>query len=303
MKKIILILIIFPVYLLSQIKIALLDNSSVNQIEFSAAYSFFKNQSNIHIEKISFDDAKEINVLKNFPLVWIHRVDSTKLHKYEYDESFISSLKKYLSDGGKLFLSIDALKYLNVLEVESEEPISKYVYAIDEGYGRKFGLHSFINHPVFNGLYGGAYIFNPIEDIKIRQVGFFENQKKLKGKIIAVDWSYITLKENSKLLLEYDFGKGKILACGAYLYFDMINQNKNHFEKFLTNCFEYLTQNKVDTQKYFWNDFSSAELIQRNFEKVKFNNSKKWKTDGEIKLTRVSATDNYWNVEIGRAHV
>lgn len=297
MKKIIFIIIFIPFILYSQIKIAIIDNSFSNKDEFDATLNFFNNNQNIQLKKISFEKFINKNFLDKFSLVWIHRVDSSDFNDLEKNEKFISTLKKYISNGGKLFLSMDGMKYLNLLNLENEVVSSKYVDAIDDGYGRKLGLHSFLTHPIFNELNGGAYIFNPLEDMKIRQLGFFEPNKKLNGKVVAVDWSYITLKENSKLVLEYDYGKGKVLACGAYLIFSIKNQNEKHLKKFIENCFEYLYKTDKVNKKYFWNNFSAEIKKEKNiYNKIKLNKSKEWIIKNENILSRDIATSNYWNV-------
>lgn len=295
MKYSLLIFLFFTSTLFSQLKIALLDNSKSNKDEFNSAFNFIKNNKNFSAVKISFEELLSNKLKKdNIPILWIHRVDSTEFNQNEIEEKFLASLKKFVADGGNLFLTIDALKYLNYLGVEKNIPQINYVDAIDDGYGRKLGLHSFLYHPVFHDLFGGAYIFNPIEDMKTYQVGFF-NDESLQGKIIAVDWSYITLKEKSKLLLEYNLGKGKILACGAYLFFNINNNNSLQFEKFVNNCFYYLDKRFEHEKKFYWNDFT-PDKTQLKFNKISFKNSKNWDTENKIKLINSKGTDNFWNV-------
>jgi hypothetical protein len=60
--------------------------------------------------------------------------------------------------------------------------------------------------------------------MKTRQIGFFGASTPQNGKIVAVDWSYITLKEDSKLVVEYQIGKGKVLVVGAYAYYSIPNK-------------------------------------------------------------------------------
>lgn len=297
MKNLFLTLVFIPCLLFSQIKVTILDNSFTNKSEFDAALSFVKKNKNLNISKITLSDFTNQKNFKNISLLWIHRLDSSDFNYLEKDEKFIASLKKYLSNGGKLFLSMDAVKYLNFLNLETDTIKSKYVDAYDEGYGRKLGLHSFINHPIFDGLNGGAYIFNPIFDVKTRQVGFFEQQQKLNGKVVAVDWSYITMNENSKLVLEYDYEKGKILTCGAYVIFNLKNQNEKHFQKFIENCFIYLVKNNCKKEKYFWNVLNPIKqnIIQCN-SKIRLNNSNQWEIKNKNTLIRDTATLNYWNV-------
>ncbi|MFA5805825.1 MAG: amylo-alpha-1,6-glucosidase, partial [Melioribacteraceae bacterium] len=195
---------------------------------------------------------------------------------------------------------LDAMKYLNLLGFESERPTIKNVDAADDGYGRRLGLHAYRSHPIFDGLNGGAYIFNPTKDQRTRQIGFFENSIPKNGKVIAVDWAYITLKENAKLIIEHEIGKGKILSIGAYTYYGLENNNRAHLELFTNNCLKYLAGSlKYEPTKTFYWNYSPATVyeLKRKSDPVKFDSSRKWeRNSNSIKLEKEKGTDNYWNV-------
>ena len=57
--------------------------------------------------------------------------------------------------------------------------------------------------------------------------------------VVAIDWDYIFFRENSKLVLEYNAGPGKVIAIGEYLYFSRPNRNHLQFERFATNIVDY----------------------------------------------------------------
>ncbi|HOI29342.1 MAG TPA: amylo-alpha-1,6-glucosidase [Melioribacteraceae bacterium] len=296
-------LLLFTPVLFSQTKIALLDlNNSINSDkELKSAFEFLESRNEFKTSLISsgmISGSKKY--LNDFQIVWIHRTDSTLFNKKEKDPVLISKLRDYVLDGGKLFLTVDALNYLNLMGFESVVPSSKYVDAVDGGYGRKLGLHSFRNHPVFTGLNGGAYLFNPTEDMKIRQVGFFGDSIPLNGKVVAVDWSYITLKEDSRLVVEYEEGKGKILAAGAYTYFAIPNNSSRHLEMFVQNCLYYLSGKYQEQKKYYWNyqPNSVKEFSAGGREEFKFvlNPASLFKKSDGLLLTNRFATENFWNV-------
>ena len=240
----------------AQIKVGFTDfnNAFENNPEVKAAYEFLKNDKAFKTELINTNQIINSKFsIHNYKIIWIHRPDSTELTKEEIDPRFILSLKNYIKNGGNLFLTLDAMKYLNALGLESVVPTVKYVEAIDDGYGRKLGLHSFSHHPIFSGLNGGAYIFNPTQDMKTRQIGFFGESIPQNGKVVAIDWAYINMKEDSRLVVEYKFGKGKILAVGAYAYFAIKNNSRDHLELFTKNCMNYLAGKYDKEIKYYWN--------------------------------------------------
>lgn len=293
------------IILTAQIKIGFLNiNDAIEKnTEVKAAYDFLKTQKDFSVKPINLNEIINSTFSisnSQFSIIWIHRPDSTELTKEETDPKLIQALQSYVKNGGKLFLTLDAMKYLSAFGFESEQPTIKYANAIDEGDGRRLGLHSYRSHPIFEGLNGGAYIFNPTKDLRTRQIGFFENSIPQHGKVVAVDWAYITLKEDSKLIVEHDVDKGKVLSVGAYTYYGLENNNRAHLELFTRNCLNYLAGklNYSSKKKLFWN-YSPGKVYELNSNRspIDIGTSKKWKADSKsLKLSTEKGSDNFWNV-------
>jgi glycogen debranching enzyme len=283
--------------------------SEKNDREVSAAIKLLKKNVQFDVKVLSFSKLKKnLNLLNDVDVVWYHRPDSSNFTSLEKNETIINSIRRFTTNGGGLLLSLDAFRYLNILKLETEIPKINYVNAVDKGYGRKLGIHSLRSHPIFDGLFGGAYIWAPYVDQVNRQVGFFDSSVPKNGKVVAVDWAYITLKENSKIVVEYEFGKGKVLAIGAYTYFAPQNFNRRHLEIFTSNCLKYLSKsetplaNEPKTKKYYW-DYQPPQVKEFNesFETVELSESKPWKlNDGSLTLSSQFASNNYYNVSAQR---
>ncbi|MEW6196369.1 MAG: amylo-alpha-1,6-glucosidase [Bacteroidota bacterium] len=304
MKYILTVLLLFSSIGFSQTKIGILDlhNLYSKDKELQSAYNFLEDNKDFEPKLLNHEDILNSSFsILNYNILWLHRADSVEFTKEETDPRIITQLKTFVENGGKLFLTLAALLYLNLLGFETEIPTVQYVDAIDEGYGRKLGLHSFRSHPIFSGLNGGAYMFNPTTDMKTRQVGFFGNSIPRNGKVAAVDWSYITLKEDSKLVVEYEIGKGTVLAVGAYTYFSIPNNSRKHLELFTDNCLNYLAGKIQNEKKYYWN-YSSNQVIQLSAFGSQLSNaihtlSKSWNTSSDLPVIKNQfGTDNFWNV-------
>ncbi len=269
----------------------------INSEETQAAYNFLLNEKNLHPIKVTFNQLKNNSqILKTFNVLWYHRPDSSALTNSETDADFLRNLKNYVEHGGSLLLTLDAVKLLVPLGLEKQEPEVKYVQAIDEGYGRKLGLHSFRSHPVFEGLNGGAYIWAPLSDGKVRQLGYFGNSVP-EGKAVAVDWAYITLKEDSKLMLEHKLGKGKILSVGTYTFFNPPNQNRLQLEAFTKNCLKYLAGSNSRVPARYW---KYAPLIVKEFTQtsssVRIDSARAWiQSNGGLIISSRFASENEWD--------
>ncbi|MFA5805226.1 MAG: DUF4960 domain-containing protein, partial [Melioribacteraceae bacterium] len=140
------------IILTAQIKIGFLNiNDAIERnTEIKAAYDYLKNQKDFSTEQLNYNDvisSQSRLSADRFSIIWIHRPDSTELTQKETDPKFIAALQNYVKNGGKLFLTLDAMKYLNLLGFESERPTIKNVDAADDGYGRRLGLHAYRSHP------------------------------------------------------------------------------------------------------------------------------------------------------------
>ncbi|MEI6899562.1 MAG: DUF4960 domain-containing protein, partial [Bacteroidota bacterium] len=272
--------------------------------ETRAAFNLLKTLEGYQGVFVTFSELRrDPDQLMNCSVVWFHHSDTLPFTKEEVDEKVIRTLKDYLSGGGNLFLSLNAMKYLIPLGLESVMPTDSLKSSVDDGYGRKLGFHACFDHPVFSGLYGGAYIWRPAKDLNTRITGYFGDQQPKQGKVIGIDWDYIFFRENSKLLLEYDFGKGKAIAAGAYTWFSEPNHNRAHLEKFTGNIFHYLIKRDTTVSTpHHWNynlskitecpeEPQSDRLIKAIPESVF------WPVvDDPLALKKTFASENFWDV-------
>ncbi len=284
----------------SKTKIGFLSDRESSKLtaEQKAAYDFLKSQKEYDVKLVTFSQLKKGSApLKNLNALWFHQVDSANFKSDVTNSSVINSIKDYLSGGGNLLLTMEAFKYVVNLGLEKEQPKVRYAESKDEGYGRKLGLHSYRAHPVFDGMFGGAYIWNAYEDNMCRQVGYFDDVIP-NGKVVAVNWAYITLYENSKLILEYEQGKGKVLAVGAYAYYAPKNFNRPLLERFTKNSFDYMMGKLNDKEKHYWT-YEPQELkpVTTNYPALQVPASKTWNTNPEsMTLTSLYGTNNSYDV-------
>ncbi|NQT78495.1 MAG: hypothetical protein HQ565_12325, partial [Bacteroidetes bacterium] len=189
--------------------------------------------------------------LDAYDIIWIHRDDSTAYAAYEEDPAYYNALLDYVRNGGNILLTQHALEFLNKSGLESVKVEYRLKKSEDNGYGRMLGFHAFQHHPIFDSLHGGAYIWKPPHDTTVTQCGFFDKNVPENGKVIGVDWDYIFVRENSKLIVEYEVGEGKVLGIGAYFNLFEPNLNKAHYDVFYDNVFAYLLGEK-DAPEHYW---------------------------------------------------
>jgi glycogen debranching enzyme len=272
--------------------------------ERAAALEFIQSLKHYTVSHTTFHELKKHpKQVRNVDLIWFHRPDTSEFSPEETDPGLLATLREYLSEGGSMLLTLDAFRYLNLLGVESVVPGVRHKSSVDEGYGRKLGFHSFREHPVFDGLYGGSYVYTPAKDLTVRVNGFFGDTVPLQGKVVAIDWDYIFFREHSKILVEYDLGGGKVLAAGGYTYYGRSNGSRLQLERFTENMIRYLTESVSNTRTFWW-DYSTPRVVpcpekEQNRDVIfrKIPDAIPWSlSDHPIQFPPQPATSNYCEV-------
>lgn len=271
--------------------------------EVRDAYDQLQAFKEFSAEYVTLEEVRKMSKkLSRFAVIWIHRPDTTPPASPETSVKLVQVLKAYVEQGGRLLLTQQAVHYLNVLGYEPQLLQDSTKRCTDDGYGRRLGFHAFRDHPVFTGLNGGVYLCRPKRDITARITGFFGDRVPQNGKVVAVDWDYIFLREDSKLVMEYTAGSGKIIAAGGYMNFSMPNTNGQHLVLFTRNCIRYLLDHFKGYPEFYWNyspgmvtSCPSPPETDRYLQAVP--PSQKWDIDpGELTLRRHFASGDFWDV-------
>lgn len=241
-------------------------NSHVGGAEFSAMLKILRGNRNWSFDIVDLDRIGLADGLKKFTHLWYHRTDTTAFEQKEINAG--PAIKQFVEEGGNLFLSMESVALLNAWGIEPAKFGMKKAVLRDDGFGRPAGFHAFKSHPVFSGMNGGVYTSKRKTDHEVRKTGFFNETVPLAGKVLGIDWTYITYSEKNKLLLEYHPGKGTIIAAGAYLYYSSDNYNEEQLRKFTENVFFYTAGLLATEAKQYW------DFAPRRFKPVSFTLSK-----------------------------
>jgi len=278
------------------------NSSPESEPERKASYDFLNALKDYRGEYIPIRMIRP-KAIRKIPVLWIRSYDPSASGNSGKNQKTSQVLRSYVEQGGNLLLSGEAVHFLFESGLESILPKDSLKTCRDKGYGRSLGFHAFREHPIFNGLNGGAYIFKPPQNISVPVTGYFGDQVPLNGKVVAVDWDYIRLRENSKLVTEYQSGKGKIIAVGAYMNFADSNLNRDHLELFTRNIFDYLNGKFENQAKYYW-DYAQAEVVNcENMKQITDRiifippESSPWKIEPDpLSLDRRYATSNFYDL-------
>ncbi len=276
--------------------IIILKTGFTNQEELDSLTEILGRKGNS--VKITDSDGLNARTLQSASVVIYHRTDSAEISKPEINLK--KELLAYVENGGSLLLSMDGVKLLNAWGIEPEPVQIVYQDASDSGSGRAVGFHGYREHPIYDGLFGGAYTWKATVDNSARTIGFSDAKvpQAQGSKVLGINWAYIQYQENRKLVWETPVGKGKILAIGGYLYFSKPNVNRAVCEIFINNCVGYLSGEKSATFPNYW-QYDTITTQRVPFESVTITAKSESKWDpmaSPMEHSRTGAKDNYWNV-------
>lgn len=284
-------------------KVALLMSNPEQQSE---EYKSLTKLFDKHANEISYKifSLNEIEKAKKYDVIWFHRPDTSAFSGSEIKAGKI--LKSYAQNGGQLILSMEAVRLLNHWNVEPTTIQTSYFDLQDGGFGRKLGFHGYREHPVFDGLFGGAYTWHGKEDNRCRILGFFDQAKPQANgtKVIGTLWEYIFYHPTDKVLWETPLGKGRVLAIGCCLYYGRDNFNKEIEELFTLNCIRYLCGDKTQSKEYYWRDIKPGVIASNvQYQAVSIPKPQKWAPSYSKDHLKWKASNTYFDIATQRSLV
>ncbi len=278
------------------IRIALID-AHLDASEKAAIVKGWKSQKLGQLKLVSL--AELTSAINGFTHVWYHRTDTSALDAAE--KKVGETIKRFVSNGGNLFLSMESVPLLNEWNIEHEKLQFAQDTLKDEGFGRPAGFHAFKSHPLYHGMNGGVYTTKQKKDHIARKHGFFGNTSPEKGLVAGIQWTYIKFTEENKLLLEYKYGKGRIVAAGAYLYYATDNYNEPHLWQFTGNVFKYTAKRYKNEKVNYW-DFAQRKFTEHNFQlpAIPVQKADKWVLPSPtLQMHQTVATKDFYDL-VGR---
>jgi glycogen debranching enzyme len=190
--------------------------------------------------------------LRSSAIVWCHIPDSAAYKIWSKQIQQATQMKEFCRRGGKILFTDYAALLPFELKLETAKPEVQTLDVKNDGLFDQRGLQSFRGHPVFSGLFGGTFIWDPDFDQQLKLIGYFGEGYPREGRVVAVGRSYVFLHSEQKLMFEYQVGKGKILSVGSMVYFGKQNNRKANLERFVENCFRYLAGEFSGDKTTYW---------------------------------------------------
>ncbi|MEK7249859.1 MAG: hypothetical protein AAB209_05480, partial [Bacteroidota bacterium] len=191
-------------------------------------------------------------------ILWCHIPDSATYEVWSKQIGRLRSLREYYRRGGRILFTDYAALLPYELKLETVKSKVQTVEVKDDWLFDQKGLQSFRGHPVFNGLFGGTFIWDPNFDQQLKLIGYFGKDFPKEGSVVAVGKSYVFLHSDQKLMIKYQAGKGRALSIGSPVYFGKQNNRRANLERFVENCFRYLAGELSNDKITYWERAENA---------------------------------------------
>ncbi len=169
-------------------------------------------------------------------VLWIHRTKPES--PFPTDNGTL--LREFYEHGGKLLLTGAAAQWVTDLGLEPRSLETRLVTVADPDFYHKRGLQSYRGHPLFAGLFGGTYLWQPTDSATVWRTGYFAN-RPAAGRVVAIEKAYVRFLPDTILAWEYGQPSGgQCVAIGAYVQFGLRNVLDYRMSRMLKNAFAYL---------------------------------------------------------------
>jgi hypothetical protein len=186
-------------------------------------------------------------------IVWVHLPDEAALERWRGCPPAVDALKTATGRGAPVLLTGCAALLAADLHLDARPPELRTLDIKDDWLFDQKGLQGFRGHPVFDGLFDGAFLWDGDRDQKLPTVGFFGDAWPEKGRVIGIEKSYVKLHSDRRLLVEYPAPQGgRVLAVGGFVHLQPSNPLRQNLERFLANCLGYLTGKPASGRITFW---------------------------------------------------
>ncbi|RPH37069.1 hypothetical protein EHM92_03490, partial [bacterium] len=218
--------------------------------EDSAAISWLKRDPSFTPRLLRLGAARAVP--KGLDVIWVHLPDSAAYRSFVSQPNTVGQLEDAVLAGGKLLLTDYAAMLPYDLGLEQKRPSIRIDTIQNDWLWDKKGFQSFRGHPLFKGIFGGEYVWDPNVDQLLPFVGYFGNDFPEDGKVIAVDKSYVFINADRKLVIEHRQDRGRTVSIGGAIFFSRENNLRRNLETLVGNALLYLAGRNEEEPVTYW---------------------------------------------------
>ncbi|MFH1941449.1 MAG: GH116 family glycosyl hydrolase [bacterium] len=222
---------------------------------------------------------------RGIDVFWLNIPDSSAYAHWLAEPEYEQNLKSLLKKKSRWLLTNYAALLPHALGIESEQPEVHRIQIKDDWLFDQKGFQGWRDHPVFAGLFGGAFVWDGYKDHVLDCIGFYNDHFPAEGKVVGVEKSYITVHRENRLLLEYKTKKWRVLSVGAFIRFGQRNRLAQNLRQFIENSLFYLRGEKSGLQPTYWKSYSyRPKSFEVSTKPIYYTLRRKWNRMPESQL-------------------
>ena len=213
--------------------------------EEAAAWAWLQEQQTFASRHVQLIDLPRAPLPRN-AVLWWHYAQEEGLPSAAVRPETLEAIRRHLSSGGRLLLTLLAAPYAVPLGFETAPPDT--VHLTLPAYprvGLSGGLQSRLGHPVLARFWGGVFTSTPSVDRRYPEALYTADRWPAQGQVWAVHKSEIGVDPATKIGVEYaarpDQRVGTVLTLGAHCHFsDAGNRNAGNLHELVAGALGYL---------------------------------------------------------------
>jgi glycogen debranching enzyme len=235
--------------------VVLVTASSSLSAEEQSALQFLQARPGTTARHVPLSDIRSLDPAA--AVLWVHLSDSLQLKSVVKMRPEVRALRSLFEKGAKILFTDYAAMLPYEMGIEKNKPGIRLDSIQNDWLWDKRGFQGFRGHPLFEGMFGGEYFWDPNEDQVLPFIGYFDDRFPANGRVIGVDKAYVFVYAKTKLVIEHTSANGKMLSIGSNIYFSRTNNLKNNLERFLGNAVDYLAGKKFSSPVTYWERFDN----------------------------------------------
>ena len=269
--------------------------------EDSSAAGFVRASGAFAVETVALERIAELPVTD---VAWIHIEDSLVVLSLGSRTDGLRALRSWYERGGRLLLTDQAARLPWMMGIEPKRPHTRVDSIRNDWLFDKTGFQGFRGHPLFAGMNGGEFIWDPDEDQLLPFVGYFDGTFPAAGHVIGVEKAYVFVFQQRAAVIEYRHGNGMIMTIGSSVYPGRVNHLENNLRRLLANAFTYLAGRDEDGPRTYWEHHENvprAFSIRTSPIRTSARDEMRKLPSTRLLLTRSKAGDAFFDVAGRRA--
>jgi hypothetical protein len=196
-------------------------------------------------------------------VLWLHSPGPEPYGQIHALPAVVRALRSFLSGKGSVLATGYAAFLAHDLGFESVRPVVRMDTLQNDWLWDKKGYHALHGHPLLQGLFGGDYIEDGIVDRILPIISYDGSIWPAKGKVVAVEKSYVFLRGERKVAIEHRPGRGRLLSLGGMIAFAPVNHLRANLEQFMQNALLYTAGVRMPGPVTYWEKMGPTPIRER----------------------------------------